>query len=98
MKNCDKLPDDLKGVDLEVALSECYERMNAIGVSTAEKRAREVLLGLGFKEDMIHRPTAQLSGGWAMRAALGAGFFFTNQSINLHFSITLSLLYHYIIT
>ena len=69
------LPDDLKAVNLEVALTECYERMEAIGVGTAEQRAQSILVGLGFGEEMISRPTNSLSGGWAMRAALGAAIF-----------------------
>jgi ATPase subunit of ABC transporter with duplicated ATPase domains len=73
--NSGSLPPDLKGVNLEMALSECYERMDAIGCSTADTRARKILYGLGFTEDMILRPTAGLSGGWAMRAALAAALF-----------------------
>eukprot|EP01036_Dinobryon_divergens_P029894 gene29894-39062_t len=56
------LPDDLKGVNLEVALQECYERMVVIGVNTAEVRARKILEGLGFSEDTMCRPTLSLSG------------------------------------
>jgi hypothetical protein len=67
------LPDDLKGVNLEMAVQEVYERMDSIGVHTAETRARKILLGLGFTVSMMERPTSDLSGGWAMRAALGAG-------------------------
>ena len=71
----DPLPADLKGVNLEVALSECFERMDAIGVHTAENRASKILYGLGFDEHMLTKPTCDLSGGWAMRAALGAALF-----------------------
>ena len=56
----EKLPDDLKSVNLEVALSECYERMDAIGVSSSEARAKKILLGLGFESNMIERPTNSL--------------------------------------
>lgn len=71
------LPPDLVGVNIELALTECYERMDAIGVSTAETRAMKILAGLGFDEGMepAVRPTAALSGGWAMRAALAAALF-----------------------
>lgn len=69
------LPPELKGVNLEVALQEVYERMDAIGVPTAELRARKILEGLGFSNEMMERPTNSLSGGWAMRAALAAALF-----------------------
>lgn len=69
------LPLELKGVSLEVALTECYERMEAIGVDSAEGRAVRVLSGLGFDERMMNMPTERLSGGWAMRAALAAALY-----------------------
>lgn len=73
--NSDEIPDDLKGINIELALTECYERMDAIGASSAEARARKILLGLGFDLDMMDKPTNSLSGGWAMRAALAAAIF-----------------------
>jgi len=69
------IPVDLKSVNLELALAEVYERMDAIGVTSAELRAKKILTGLGFDEAMMERPTDNLSGGWAMRAALGAAIF-----------------------
>jgi hypothetical protein len=71
------LPADLIGVNLELALSECYARMDAIGVSTAETRARKILTGLGFSDNgaSMDCPTVNLSGGWAMRAALAAALY-----------------------
>ena len=69
------LPADLKGINLEVALTECYERLEAIGADGAEGRAARVLTGLGFSERLAHTPTERLSGGWAMRAALAAALF-----------------------
>lgn len=71
----DTLPPEMKGVNLEMALQECYERMETIGVSSAEMRARKILGGLGFTSDMTERPTISLSGGWAMRAALSAALY-----------------------
>ena len=38
-------------------------------------RAKKILLGLGFTPSLLSRPTSDLSGGWAMRAALGAAIF-----------------------
>jgi ATPase subunit of ABC transporter with duplicated ATPase domains len=35
-----------------------------------ENQARKILLGLGFKEDMLIKPFATLSGGWRMRCML----------------------------
>ena len=64
---CIKLPDDLKHVNLELALQECYERMDIIGVATAEQRAKKILSGLGFTDVAMLKPTNELSGGWAMR-------------------------------
>ena len=52
-----------------------YVMCGAAGVATAEVRARQILLGLGFLEPMLTRPTSSLSGGWAMRAALAAALF-----------------------
>ena len=69
------VPADLKGVNLEVALQECYERMDAIGVNSSEMRATKILEGLGFEQSMMTMPTNGLSGGWAMRAALAAALF-----------------------
>jgi ATP-binding cassette subfamily F protein 1 len=51
------IPEDLVGVNLEVALADCYDRMTAIGASSAETRALKILTGLGFTESMIHSPT-----------------------------------------
>ena len=51
--------------------------MDAIGVNSSEFRARKILTGLGFTDDMMEKPTAGLSGGWAMRAALAAALFVT---------------------
>lgn len=50
-------------------------RLIGLGASTAEQRARQILLGLGFSESSMVRATSSLSGGWAMRAALAAALF-----------------------
>ena len=39
-------------------------------VSTLEARAGELLFGLGFSNEMMHRMTKDMSGGWRMRVAL----------------------------
>ena len=65
----------LDGVNIELALAEVYERMEAIGVRSAEQRACAILRGLNFTDTMMRCPTNSLSGGWAMRAALAAALF-----------------------
>lgn len=74
-KEAEALPADLKGVNLELALQECYERMDLIGVPSSEQRAVALLQGLGFTAETMAKPTNGLSGGWAMRAALAAALF-----------------------
>ena len=69
------LPMDLRGVDLSKALQEVWDRMHVMEVRTAQQRARHILSGLGFTEEMMVNPTNTLSGGWAMRAALAAAIF-----------------------
>lgn len=69
------LPIELKGINMELALQEVYDRMEVIGVNSSEKRAKKILTGLGFSERMLTQPTNSLSGGWAMRAALAAALY-----------------------
>ena len=48
-----KLPDEMKGINLQVALSEVYESMENCNISSAETRAMKILAGLGFSEDLF---------------------------------------------
>lgn len=41
-----------------------------MGSSSAEAKARSVLLGLGFSEQSIDQPVSRLSGGWRTRCSL----------------------------
>ncbi len=52
-----------------------YERMAAIGGSTAESRAAKILHGLGFSEAMRKRATQSFSGGWRMRISLARALY-----------------------
>ena len=46
-----------------------------VEASSAERRARSLLSQLGFSEEMLERPLAQLSGGWRVRTMLAAAIF-----------------------
>jgi ATP-binding cassette subfamily F protein 3 len=56
-------------------LGELHERLNAIDAHAAPSRAARILVGLGFDEEMQHRPLDSFSGGWRMRVALAALLF-----------------------
>ncbi|KAJ7981040.1 ABC transporter family protein [Quillaja saponaria] len=57
------------------ALDRIYERLEAMDASTAEKRAAEILFGLGFNKQMQAKKTRDFSGGWRMRIALARALF-----------------------
>lgn len=57
------------------ALDRIYERLDAMDASTAEKRAAEILNGLGFNKQMQAKKTRDFSGGWRMRIALARALF-----------------------
>jgi len=44
--------------------------MERLGAYDLESRAKQVLAGLGFKEESFQMPVETLSGGWIMRVAL----------------------------
>ena len=56
-------------------LDTIYERLEAMDASTAEKRAAEILFGLGFDKEMQAKKTKDFSGGWRMRIALARALF-----------------------
>ncbi|PIN03553.1 putative transporter (ABC superfamily) [Handroanthus impetiginosus] len=56
-------------------LERIYERLEAMDASTAEKRAAEILYGLGFNKKMQEKKTRDFSGGWRMRIALARAIF-----------------------
>ncbi|OGP51151.1 MAG: hypothetical protein A2Y79_03425 [Deltaproteobacteria bacterium RBG_13_43_22] len=50
--------------------SHLLSEMERLGAYDLEFRAKQVLAGLGFKEESFQAPVENLSGGWIMRVAL----------------------------
>lgn len=63
-------------------IAEIHTRLVDIDAWSAEARAAEVLMGLGFTDADIRRPTKEFSGGWRMRAAI-AGVLFSQPDLLL---------------
>ncbi|KAL2853374.1 P-loop containing nucleoside triphosphate hydrolase protein [Aspergillus pseudoustus] len=53
-------------------LQDLQSQFEAMKVIDIEQQARQILLGLGFKEDMLSKPFHTLSGGWRMRCMLAS--------------------------
>ncbi|KAL2864773.1 ABC-F family ATP-binding cassette domain-containing protein [Aspergillus lucknowensis] len=53
-------------------LQDLQSQFEAMKVADVEQQARQILLGLGFKEDMLDKPYHTLSGGWRMRCMLAS--------------------------
>ena len=51
------------------------ERLEELDMKFAEQKARQVLSGLGFTEEMQDQKTKEFSGGWRMRVALARALF-----------------------
>jgi ATP-binding cassette subfamily F protein 2 len=56
-------------------LMTAYERIDELEADTANKRAGEILHGLGFSKMMQQKKTKEFSGGWRMRIALAKALF-----------------------
>jgi ATPase subunit of ABC transporter with duplicated ATPase domains len=64
-------PDRADEMDALVErFGEVQGRFDELGGYALEGRAREVLAGLSFDQDMMERDVGALSGGWKMRVAL----------------------------
>ena len=59
----------------DARLEAIYEKLDKMDPSTFQKRAGELLFGLGFSQAMMKRKTKDMSGGWRMRVALAQALF-----------------------
>lgn len=51
-------------------IGEIHARLQDIDAYSAEARASEIMVGLGFSQEELRLPSGSFSGGWRMRAAL----------------------------
>lgn len=56
-------------------IGEIHARLLDIDAWSAEARAAEILMGLGFQHADLSRATREFSGGWRMRAAIAGALF-----------------------
>jgi ATP-binding cassette, subfamily F, member 3 len=70
-------PNDTKKLKL---LGDLQQRFDSIGGWTIDKKAKEILGGLGFTTDQFQRDMDTFSGGWRMRVAL-AGILLKNPDV-----------------
>jgi ATP-binding cassette subfamily F protein 3 len=75
MQEADTAEDPMRIADI-------HTRLVDIDAWSAESRAAEVLMGLGFTQADLERPTREFSGGWRMRAAI-AGVLFSQPDLLL---------------
>jgi len=75
MQEADTATDPMRIADI-------HTRLIDIDAWSAESRAAEVLMGLGFQNADLARATKEFSGGWRMRAAI-AGVLFSQPDLLL---------------
>jgi len=73
----EKLEEDIMSEEgpEDPRLEAIYEKLDKMDPTTFDKRAGELLFGLGFSQTMMRRNTCDMSGGWRMRVALAQALF-----------------------
>ncbi|CAL9230496.1 unnamed protein product [Arabidopsis halleri] len=61
--------------DTGVKLTEFYDKLHELNSDAAEAQASKILAGSGFTENLLARPTSELSGGWRKRISLASALF-----------------------
>jgi ATPase subunit of ABC transporter with duplicated ATPase domains len=86
MSDPDKADDMDRILDRFGHVQEEYEHLNGYAI---ESQAREVLHGLGFKDDQIDGDVGALSGGWKMRVALARVLLGMPHAVEVRASVAL---------
>ena len=81
-KQADGMIETGEGIE-DGRLDEIYERLEELDINTIEKRASEILHGLGFTPQTMRNPATAFSGGWRMRIALARALFVSPQILLL---------------
>eukprot|EP01052_Picozoa_sp_SAG31_P011452 SAG31_NODE_648_length_13204_cov_57.612908_6_plen_858_part_00 len=81
-KMADELAETGEGIE-DGRLDEIYERLEELDASIVEKRASEILYGLGFTAGTMQKAAKDFSGGWRMRISLARALFVAPQVLLL---------------
>lgn len=74
--------DEEEQLEIATRLADLSEKLEHFETHYSERQAIHILVGLGFRQSDLSRPTAELSGGWKMRVAL-AGLLFQQPDVLL---------------
>ncbi|PAV85591.1 hypothetical protein WR25_24968 [Diploscapter pachys] len=77
-KNLEKQAEELGACaddESQEKLMDIYDRLEEMDADLAEKRAAEILHGLGFTKTMQNKKCKDFSGGWRMRIALARALY-----------------------